>query len=461
MASQQVDITIIGGGPGGYVAALRATQLGASVVLVERDTVGGTCVTRGCIPTKALHSSTELLKGCRNAARHGIEVESVSPSLAQMVARKDEAVAQLVRGVEFLLRRAKVQVVKGIGTILQPGLVEVHQEDGSTQRVSSRAIVIATGSEPASLPMLPFDGDKIINSTQALELKETPLSMVIIGAGAIGMEFASIFNALGTQVTVVEMLPQVLPAEDKEIAQQLDRELRKQRIKTITNSRVEKASQQDGEVVLELSTGETLKATKVLVAAGRSLNTQGIGLDRVGVALEKRWIRANERMETSVPNIYAIGDVVGGWLLAHVASKQGIVAVENIMGVPTTMDYRVVPRTVWTSPEVASVGITEQEAIDAGRSVKVGKFPFRALGKAVAMGQTEGLVKLVGDASTDELLGAQMIGPGVTDLIAEVALGMQLETTVEELARTIHAHPTLPEAIMEAAHVLKGQAIHI
>lgn len=461
MASQPVDIVIIGGGPGGYVAALRAAQLRANVVLVEKDAVGGTCLNRGCIPTKALYTSTEVLKKCRNAARYGVEVGSPTPNLSEMMARKDKVVAQLVKGVEYLLGRAKVRVVRGTGSILQPGLVEVRMSDGSTERIGARAIVIATGSEPAELPMLPFDGDKVINSTQALQLREVPPSMVVIGAGAIGMEFSNIFNALGTQVTVVEMLPQVLPNEDKEIAGELERELRKKRIKAITGVRVERASQRDGEVELELSNGETLRAAKVLVGAGRSLNTAGIGLEKVGVALEKRWVKVNERMETSVPGIYAIGDVTGGWLLAHVASKQGIVAVENIMGVPSKISYRVVPRTVWTSPEVASVGITEQEAIDAGRSVKVGKFPFRALGKAVAMGEVEGLVKLVGDAKTDELLGCQMIGPDVTDLIAEVALGMQLETTVEEVANTIHAHPTLPEAIMEASHVLQGQGIHI
>jgi dihydrolipoamide dehydrogenase len=461
VANERADVIIIGSGPAGYVGALRAAQLGGNVVVVEKGPVGGTCLNRGCIPTKALFSSVQVLNDCRNAAKYGVEVAAPTPNFGQMIARKDQVVTQLVKGVEFLLQRAKVRVVKGAGAILEPGVVEVRGDDGSTERIQARAIMIATGSEPAALPMLQFDGDKVISSTEALQLTQIPPSMIIIGAGAIGMEFSNIFAALGAQVTVVEMLPQVLPAEDKEIAEQLNRELRKKRIKVIVNTRVERASRQGDEMVLDLSSGETLKAAKVLVAAGRALNTQSIGLEKVGVALEKRWIKVNERMETSVPGIYAVGDVVGGWLLAHVGSKQAMVAAENIMGHPAKMDYRVVPRTVWTSPEVASVGITEEEAVAAGRQVKVGRFPFRALGRAVAMGHIDGMVKLVGDASTDELLGCQMIGPDVSDLIAEVAVAMQLETTVEELANTIHAHPTLPEAIMEAAHVLEGRPLHI
>lgn len=461
MAGERADVVIIGSGPGGYVAALRVAQLQGKVVLVERDALGGTCTNRGCIPTKALHASAEMLLHCRNAARYGVEIGPANPNLSQMMTRKDQVVAQSVKGVDYLLNRAKVRVVKGVGSILQPDLVEVRHLDGSVERIGARAIIVATGSEPAELPILPFDGDKVINSTQALELREVPPSMVVVGGGAIGLELSTIYSALGSQVTVVEMLPQILPAEDKEIVQELDRELRKKRIKAIVGTRVERARQRDGEMELELSNGETLRAAKVLVAAGRALNIEGIGLEKVGVAFDKRGIRVNDRMQTNVEGIYAIGDVVGGWLLAHVASKQGKVAAENVMGLPSKMSYKVVPRTVWTLPEVASVGITEQEAIDAGRSVKVGRFPFRASGKARAIGQVEGLVKLVGDAVTDELLGAQMIGPDVTNLIAEVALGMQLETTVEEVARTIHAHPTLPEAIMEAAEVLEGQPIHI
>ncbi|MCZ7661746.1 MAG: dihydrolipoyl dehydrogenase [Thermoleophilia bacterium] len=460
MTSETADIVIIGGGPGGYVAALRAAQLGAEVVLVERDTVGGTCLNRGCIPTKALVSSVGVLDYCRNAASYGVKVGSVSPDYGRMIARKDKTVAQLVRGVEHLLRRAGVRVLTGSGSILEPGLVEMRRADGSSERVSARAIIIATGSEPAELPELPYDGARIINSTHALQLHEAPESLVIVGAGAVGMEFATIFHSLGTHVTVVEMSTQVLPSEDKDIAEHLGREYRKRRIGIITDAGVQRVGEQDGESVLELSNGEFLKAARVLVAAGRAPNIHGIGLEEVGVAFGNDGAKVDGHMETNIRGIYAIGDVVGGWLLAHVASKQGVIAAENIMGMPSEMDYRVVPRTVWTLPQVASVGITEEEAKRTGLAVRAGKFPFRALGMALAMGEADGFVKIVGDAGTDELLGAQMIGPDVTNLIAEVGVAMRLESTVEELALTTHAHPTLPEALMEAAQALHGQAIH-
>ena len=461
MANERVDVVIIGGGPGGYVAAIRASQLNANVVLVERDVIGGTCLNRGCIPTKALFTSTEVLLSARDAARYGVEVGGVKADLAKMVARKDQVVNQLVKGVEFLLKRGKVRTIKGTATIVGPNSVEVISDDGTKETIDTRTIMVATGSESAQLPFLPFDGQHVINSTDILNLTEAPTSLAIIGAGAIGMEFAGIFNALGTQVTVIEMLPQVLPTEDKEIADILSRELMKKKIKTYVNTKVDKAEKQNGQVVLTLSNGETVRADKVLVAAGRKLNVDGIGLEKVGVNFDKKGIKVNQYMQTNVPSIYAIGDVAGGMLLAHKASKEGIVASENIMGHKSKMDYRVIPRTVWTDPEIGSVGMTEQQAIEAGYEVKIGKFPFRALGRAVALGKTEGIVKLVADAKTDELLGAHIIGPEASDLIAEAATAMALETTVEALAETIHAHPTLAESMMEAAHVLEGQGIHI
>lgn len=461
MADEKLDVVVIGGGPGGYVAAIRVAQLGGRVALVERDTVGGTCVNRGCIPTKALLASVQVLAQCRDAAKYGVETGPVSANLELMLARKDKIVSQMVRGVEYLLKKAEVRVIKGVGSIAGPGAVDVQVEGGAAERLTARAIVVATGSEPMQLPALPFDEERIISSTQALRLVQVPDTIAIVGAGAIGVEFAHMFGALGSQVTVVEMLPQLLPAEDKEIADLLLREYRKRKIKVLTGTTVEKATQQEGGIALLLSNGETIAAQIVLVAAGRSFNTGAIGLDRVGVELSGRAIAVDERMATSVPGVYAIGDVAGGPLLAHVAFRQGIVAAENIMGGTSTTDYRVVPRTVWTWPEVASVGMSEQQAIDAGHSVRVGKFPFRALGKAVADGHSEGLVKLVADQQTDELLGCQMIGPHVTDLIAEIAVAMELESTVEDVARTIHAHPSLPEAVLEAAHVLQGHPIHI
>lgn len=461
MTNERADIVIIGGGTGGYVAAIRAGQLNANVVLVEKDTLGGTCLNRGCIPTKALFTSTEVLQNAKDAARYGVEVGEIRADLAKMIARKDQVVAQLVKGVEFLVKRARVRIVKGTATLAGPNTVEVMTPDGGRETLEARAIIVASGSEPAALPILPFDGQQVLSSTDILKLTEVPATLAIIGAGAIGMEFACIFNALGSQVTVIEMLPQVLPNEDKEIVDVLGHELVKKKIKAYTNTKVEKAEKTDGQVVLSLSNGETVRADKVLVAAGRKLNLDGIGLEKVGVAFDKKGIKVSPYMQTNVPSIYAIGDVTGGLLLAHKASKEGIVAAENVMGQKKKMDYRVVPRTTWTDPEVGSVGYTEQGAKDAGYEVKVGKFPFRGLGRAMALGKTEGIVKLVADAKTDELLGAHIIGPSASDLIAEAATAMALETTVEELAATIHAHPTLSESIMEAAHVLEGRAIHI
>ncbi len=460
MTDQQVDVVVIGGGPGGYVAALRVAQLNGRVVLIERDTVGGTCLNRGCIPTKSLYTSAKVLNACRNASQFGVNAGAASPNLAGMISRKDKIVGQLVRGVESLLKRADIRIVKGTGRILGPGQVEAIHADGTREIIETRTILVATGSEPARLPILPTDSPNIFDSTEALKLTEIPGRLVVIGAGAVGLELATIYHTLGSKVIVIEMLPQILPAEDDEVAGLLEKELVKQGLEILTGMKVISASQKSDCLELELSSGRVIQTDVTLVAAGRSLNTENIGLETIGVQLNKRQILVNSRMQTNIPGVYAIGDVVGGWMLAHVASKQGLVAAENIMGIPTRMDYRVVPRTVWTIPEVASVGMTQKEAEEAGRSVKVGRFPFRALGKAKAIGEVEGFVKLIGDAKTDELLGAQMIGPDVTDLIAEVALGMQLETTVEEVAHTIHAHPTLPEAIMEAAHNLIGQPIH-
>lgn len=460
MTDQQVDVVVIGGGPGGYVAALRVAQLNGRVVLIERDTVGGTCLNRGYIPTKSLYTSAKVLNACRNASQFGVNAGAASPNLAGMISRKDKIVGQLVRGVESLLKRADIRIVKGTGRILGPGQVEAIHADGTREIIETRTILVATGSEPARLPILPTDSPNIFDSTEALKLTEIPGRLVVIGAGAVGLELATIYHTLGSKVIVIEMLPQILPAEDDEVAGLLEKELVKQGLEILTGMKVISASQKSDCLELELSSGRVIQTDVTLVAAGRSLNTENIGLETIGVQLNKRQILVNSRMQTNIPGVYAIGDVVGGWMLAHVASKQGLVAAENIMGIPTRMDYRVVPRTVWTIPEVASVGMTQKEAEEAGRSVKVGRFPFRALGKAKAIGEVEGFVKLIGDAKTDELLGAQMIGPDVTDLIAEVALGMQLETTVEEVAHTIHAHPTLPEAIMEAAHNLIGQPIH-
>ncbi len=457
-------IVVIGAGPGGYVAAIRAAQLGSEVMVIEKKELGGTCLNVGCIPTKALLASAELLSAINNASKFGITVGEVSPKLPEMMARKEKIVGGLRKGIEYLFKSRKIALLKGVGKILEPGKVEVVKGDGSKDEVSADRIIIATGSGPARPKIFPFDGEKVITSDEALSLKEVPESLLIVGAGAIGVEFACIFASLGTKVTVVEMLAQSIPTEDSEIARELEKSLKRRGIKIYTGTKIEKvevtgsAGTPKLKVESTLSSGEKIEVEKVLVAVGRKLNSEG--LEEIGLRLDGGRVMANERMETNIPNIYAIGDVAGGLLLAHKASAEGIVAAENASGHNSAMDYRVVPTCIFTSPEVASVGLTEKKAEEAGHKLKVGKFPFRALGKAHAMGEVDGLIKIIADASSDEILGVHIVGPHATDLIAEAALAMKTEVTAEELGNTIHAHPTLAEGLMEAAHAVHAMAIH-
>lgn len=454
-------IIVIGAGPGGYVAAIRAAQLGAEVTIIEKGEVGGTCLNVGCIPTKTLLASVEVLSSIKEAAKFGIDVGEAVPDLARMMARKDKVVGQLRKGIEYLLKNKKIILMKGSGKILEPGKVEIVKDDGSKEELSAAKIIIATGSESAKPSLFPFDGEKIITSKEALSLEKIPGSLLIVGAGAIGVEFGCIFSALGTKVTIVEMLPQVLPTEDAEIARELEKQLKRKRIKVYTGTKIEAVDSQQSAVHSTLSSGETIETEKVLVAVGRKLNSAGLGLEEVGIKMERGRIVVNEKLETNVAGIYAIGDVVGGTLLAHKASSEGIVAAENASGQDSVMDYRAVPGCIFTMPEVASVGLSEQKAKEAGHEIKIGRFPFRALGKALAVGQVEGMIKIVAEAESDEILGIHIIGPHATDLIAEGVLAIKAEVTVEELGNAIHAHPTLAEGIMEAAHALHGKAIHL
>jgi dihydrolipoamide dehydrogenase len=452
-------VIILGGGPAGYVAAIRAAQLGGEVTVVEKDRLGGTCLNRGCIPTKALLASVEVFSSSRQGEKFGLKVGDVSPDFSAMLSRKDKIVEQLVKGVEFLFKSRKINLLKGEGKFLEPKVIEVTKEDGSKERLEGDKVIIATGSEPAKPSLFSFDGEKIITSNEALNLNKIPESLLIVGAGAIGVEFASIFRELGTEVTIVEMLPQLLPTEDEEVAQILEREFKKKRIKVYTGTKIEKVENLESRVKSKLSSGETIESEKVLVAVGRKLNSEG--LDRIGLKIEKGKVLVNERMETNIPDLYAAGDVVGGVLLAHKASVEGIVAAENALGKTSTMDYKVIPSCIFSHPEVASVGLSEKKAREEEAEIKVGKFPFRALGKAQALGKPEGMVKVLADADSDEILGIHIIGPQATDLIAEGALAMRMEATVDDLAGTIHAHPTLSEAMMEAAHALHNRAIHL
>ena len=452
-------IIILGGGPAGYVAAIRAAQLGGEVTVVEKESLGGTCLNRGCIPTKALLASVEVLSSCRDGEKFGLKTGNVSPDFPAMLSRKDKIVEQLVKGIEFLFKNRKIKLLKGEGKFLEPKVIEVTGEDSPKERLEGDKVIIATGSEPAKPSLFSFDGEKIITSTEALLLERIPERLLIVGAGAIGVEFASIFSELGTKVTVVEMLPQLLPLEDEEIGQVLEKEFRKKGIKVHTGTKIEKVESSGPAVKSSLSSGESIETEKVLVAVGRKLNSEG--LEKIGLKIEKGRVLVNERMETNIPQLYAAGDVAGGVLLAHKASAEGIVAAENALGEDSAMDYKAIPSCIYSHPEVASVGLDEKEARAKSGEIKVGKFPFRALGKALALGRSEGLVKIVADASGDEILGVHIIGPQATDLIAEAALAMKMEATVEDLARTIHAHPTLSEAMMEAAHALQGRAIHL
>lgn len=454
-------VVILGGGTGGYVAAIRAAQLGAQVALVERDLLGGTCLNRGCIPTKALLGSIQVLTHIQEAADFGIEVTGYRASLARMRARKEQIVATLRKGVQLLLRRNKVEYIAGSGRLLDLHTVAVQTAAGE-QRLEADFIILATGSEPARLKGFDFSQPTIMTSTEALGLMEPPQSLLIVGAGAIGCEFACIFSALGTQITMVEMMEQILPQEDKRLAGYLAQSLSKRGIRILTKTVVESiAEYRPNGVTARLSNGETIVAEKVLISIGRAPNTRDIGLEEAGVAVNERgFVQVDAYLRTTVPNIYAVGDCKGGPLLAHVAAAEAVCAAENIHGANRQMNYEVVPSCIYTLPEVASVGLTPDKAAAAGVAVNTGRFSFGASGKALAIGQAQGFVQLVADKATDRLLGAQIFGPHATDLIHEAALAIRNGLTASQVAGTIHAHPTLSEAIMEAAHGVHGLAIH-
>lgn len=457
----EFDLVIIGGGPGGYVAAIRAAQLGAKVAVVEKDSLGGTCLNRGCIPTKALAASAELFHNLKNAGTFGINVEGVSLDFSQVMNRKREIVANLVKGIEFLFSRHKIQLINGTGKIVAPGTVEVLTADGNTEQITGKNIIIATGSEPALITALGYNGRTVITSNEALELEEIPKSLLIIGGGVIGCEFASIFHEFGTEVTIVEAMPNILPLVDDEISRRLQMLMKKRGIAIKTKAMISSVTEQNGQVVATLENGDEIYAEKALISIGRTFNTQGLGLENVGVQVgPKGEILVDEYLRTNVPGIYAIGDVTNKIQLAHVASAQGLVAVEHMMGGTRKMDYSVVPSCVFTMPEIGSVGLTSQQAKDQGIKTKVGKFPFTALGKAHCMEETDGIVKVITDAETDKVLGVHILGPHATDLVAEAALGIQMGATAKQIAQTIHAHPTLAESMMEAADNVHRLSIH-
>lgn len=460
----EVDVVIIGGGPGGYVAAIKAAHLGLKAVLIEKDKLGGVCLNRGCIPTKALVSTAELLNHLQRAGEFGIQVKDYSIDFPAIMKRKDLITRRLSSGVEQLMKANQVRVVRGEGQIIEPGIVEVLDADGQKEVIKTKNIIIATGSKVMKLPIPGIDSGGVITSDEALSLSELPSKMIIIGGGVVGIEFAGIFKALGVEVTVVEMLPRILLPIDEEIARRLAMNLKRKGIEILTDCKVKgiKKNHQNLEVLVSTSEGEKrLETERVLLAAGRVPELGNIDVQRLGIELEKGAIKVDEKMKTNIPGIYAVGDVVGKIMLAHVASREGIVAIENISGKEVLMDYKVVPNCVFSMPEVASVGLTEEEARKENNNIKVSKFPFMANGKALGMGETEGVVKIIADADTFELLGLHILGVHASDLIAEGTLALSMEATAFEIVNTIHAHPTLAETIAEAAEGITGKPIHL
>jgi len=456
-------LTIIGAGPGGYVAAIRAAQRGAHVTVVENSEVGGTCLNQGCIPTKALIASAEALMHMRHAADFGLEVAgTIGYNLASIRERKDKIVATQVRGIHSLFKSWGINLITGKGALLAPDIVRVVQKDGTTMDVKSDKIIIATGSRPAEIPHIAFDAEHIISSDDAVRLTKIPKSILIVGAGVIGSEFAFVYRTFGAEVTLVEMLPRALSAEDEDISDIIEREFKKAKIKLITGAKVEKVEKESEVILTTLSNEQIVRSEMVLVSVGRSLNSDGLGLDVIGVARGKRGeVLVNEKMETNVPGVYAIGDVTGKFFLAHVASHQGLVAAENALGGQETMDYSVVPSGIFTMPEIGSAGLREKEAQNRNSAYRTGKFQYRALGKAHAMGEITGMVKIISDAVTDAVLGVHICGAHATDLIHEGTLAIRMGATTRQLGSMIHAHPTLAEAVMEAAEDLHEQAVHV
>jgi len=458
-----MKIVIIGSGPGGYVAAIRSAQLGAEVTVVEDTEVGGGCLNRGCIPTKALLASSEIYSKAKDIGQFGIELRGeLVPNIANIVERKDKIVATQVKGIRSLFKSWGVVLKEGRAVLSSPSVVEVSLRDGAVEKIAADRIIISTGSRPAVIPSLPFDGETVISSTDALFVSKIPQSLLIVGAGVIGCEFACLFGGLGSDVTMVEMMDRAVSGEDAEVSELLERELKKKKIKLHTGVSVTRTEKTGDGIRAFLSDGREIAAEKILVSIGRALNSDNLGLEALGIKTgNKGQIIVNRRMETNIPGIYAIGDVTGEMLLAHVASKQGIVAAGNIMGAPDEMDYHVVPAAVFTSPEIGSVGLRERQAVERGMKIRIGRFQFRALGKAHAVGEIAGFVKIISDEMTGQILGAHIIGPHASDLIHEIAVAMKAGLTAADIAETIHAHPTLSEGIMEAAADVDGAAIHV
>lgn len=460
------DIIVLGSGPGGYVTAIRASQLGLKTAIVERESLGGICLNWGCIPTKALLKSANVYEYLQHAADYGINVKESSPDFNAMIKRSRDVADGMSNGIQFLMKKNKIDVLKGNGVLKAGKAVEVTDESGNTTTyAAAKGVIIATGSRSRELPNLPQDGTKIIGYRQAMTLPAQPKKLVVVGSGAIGVEFAYFYNAIGTEVTIVEYMPNIVPVEDEDISKQLEKSFKKSGINIMTNASVESVDTSGKGCVVSIKTAkgeEKIECDVVLSAAGVVTNIENIGLEELGIVVDKGRVLVNDYYQTNLPGYYAIGDVVPGPALAHVASAEGIICVEKIAGHhPEPLNYGNIPGCTYCSPEVASVGMTEKAAKEAGYEIKVGKFPFSASGKASAAGAKDGFVKLIFDAKYGELLGGHMIGANVTEMVAELVAVRKLETTGEELIKTVHPHPTMSEAIMEAAAAAYGEVIHL
>lgn len=461
------DVAVLGSGPGGYAAAIHAAQAGLKTAIIEKQSrLGGTCTLVGCIPTKALLNSAAVFDSVRSAGDHGIQVGAPAVDMAGVLARKSSIVDASTKGVSFLMKKNKVDVIHGFGRIAAAGKLEVEGEGGKTQAVEYKKLILATGSSVREFPGLESDGKVVLNSDQILEMERVPKSMIVVGAGAVGMEFASVFASFGTKVTIIELMPHLLPVEDEEISKEIERAYRKRKIDFLVETKVESLERLSkgvkATVVGKDGKKKVLEAELLLSAIGRKPNTEGIGLEKLGIETERGYIPVDEMMRTKAPNVYAIGDIVPTAMLAHLAQHEAALAVDHIAGRnPEPIRYDRCPGATYCSPEVASVGLTEKAAREKGYDVRVGKFPFTAIGKARILGETSGMVKIVSDAKYDEVLGVHIVGPHATDLISEACAALRLETTTEDLVKTIHPHPTLSEAVGEAAFAVSGKTLHM
>jgi dihydrolipoamide dehydrogenase len=456
------DVIIVGGGPGGYVAAIRAAQLGKHVAIVESNHLGGVCLNWGCIPTKALLKNADVLTIIKNASKYGIEIPEYTVKWSKVIKRSRDVARRLNKGIEFLMKKNKVTYIPARGKLIDATTVQTTSERGDVNKISASKIIIATGARPKWFPGMEPDGDRVITSKEAMVQEEQPKSLIIIGAGAIGIEFAHFYNTYGTEVTVIEALPTILPVEDEDVSKELLGIFKKRKMNILTNTFVEKIERLKTKVKVHTKDGQIIEADKALIAVGVKGNIDDIGLEEVGINLDKGWISTDGYMQTNIEGVYAIGDVAGPPWLAHVASEEGIIAAEHLSGKnPEPMKYDNIPGCTYCHPEVASVGLTEKAAREAGYELKIGNFPFRALGKAMAVGDTDGFVKVIYDAKYGELLGCHIIGAEATNLITEAGIARKLEATWHEILTTIHPHPTLSEAIMEATADALGEAVHI